>query len=286
VLRDNRGHNWQITSNLQREIREGLSANVAYYHTWYSNLMATDNTLVGPADYSPYSITAPANPALPGGGGNVIGGLYDISLAKFGQVQNNITLASNFGKRIQRYDGVDMTMTYRVSRGMTLGGGVNVGRTITDTCYVVDSPGELRFCHVSPPFQPQIKFSGSYELPFALQASGTYQDLPGIAQSATYAATNAEIKQSLGRDLASGGTANVTLIAPSSVFEGRIRQLDFRLSRTFRKNRRNIQAILDIYNALNGNAVLSEVTTYGPRWRTPTEILAARFLKFGIQANF
>jgi hypothetical protein len=151
---------------------------------------------------------------------------------------------------------------------------------------VVDSPGELRFCHVSPPFQPQYKFSGSYELPFALQASGTYQDLPGIAQSATYAATNAEIKDSLGRNLASGGTANVTLIAPSSVFEGRIRQLDLRLSRTFRKNRRNIQAILDIYNALNGSAVLSEVTTYGPRWRTPTEILAARFLKFGIQANF
>jgi hypothetical protein len=286
VLRDNRGHNWQITSNLQRELREGLSANVAYYRTWYANLMATDNTLVGPADYSPYSIMAPANPALPGGGGYLINGLYDISVAKFGQVQNNITLASDFGKRIQRYDGLDMTMTARVRRGITVGGGVNLGRTITDTCYVVDSPGELRFCHVSPPFQPQIKFSGSYELPFALQASGTYQDLPGIAQSATYAATNAEIKDSLGRNLASGGTANVTLIAPSSVFEGRIRQLDLRLSRTFRKNRRNIQAILDIYNALNGSAVLSEVTTYGPRWRTPTEILAARFLKFGIQANF
>jgi Carboxypeptidase regulatory-like domain/TonB-dependent Receptor Plug Domain len=286
VLKDNRGHNWQITTNVQRELRSGLSANFGYYRTWYSNLMATDNTLAAPADYSPYSIVAPSNPALPDGGGYVISGLYDISQAKFGQVQNNVTLASNFGTRIQRYDGFDMTMTARVSRGIFLGGGVNMGRTITDTCYVVDSPGELRFCHVAPPFQPQIKFSGSYNLPFALQASGTYQDLPGIAESATYAATNAEIKDSLGRNLASGGTASVSLIAPNAVFEPRIRQLDLRLSRTFRKERRNIQAIVDLYNALNGSAVLSEVTTYGPRWRTPTEILAGRFFKFGIQANF
>ena len=286
VLRDNRGHNWQITSNLQRELRSGLSANFGYYRTWFANLTQTDNTLVGPSDYSPFSLVAPTNPALPDGGGYLITGLYDISPVKFGQVQNNITQASHFGKKLQRYDGVDVTMTARVGAGIFLGGGVNWGRTITDSCYVTDSPGERRFCRVEPPFQPQIKFSGSYNLPFALQASGTYQDLPGIAQSATYAATNAEIKDSLGRNLSSGGTVNVSLIAPSTIFESRIRQLDLRLSRTFRKERRNIQAIVDLYNALNGNAVLSEVTTYGPRWRTPTEILAGRFLKFGIQANF
>src|SRR5206468_12815297 len=132
------------------------------------------------------SIIAPVNPALPSGGGYLIGGLYDISQAKFGQVQNYVSRASNFCTRIQRYDGVDMTMTARVARGIFLGVGGNMGRTVTDICYVVDSPGELRFCHVSPPFQPQVKFSGSYNLPFALQASGTYQDLPGITQSATY----------------------------------------------------------------------------------------------------
>jgi hypothetical protein len=52
------------------------------------------------------------------------------------------------------------------------------------------------------------------------------------------------------------------------------------------RNAGTSKVIVDMYNALNGSAVLSEVTTYGPRWRTPTEILAGRFFKLGIQANF
>jgi hypothetical protein len=76
------------------------------------------------------------------------------------------------------------------------------------------------------------------------------------------------------------------MIPPSTVFEERIQQLDLRVTRTFRFGSRSVQAVADLYNSLNGSAILSEVTTYGPRLFTPTEILAGRFLKFGIQANF
>ena len=125
-----------------------------------------------------------------------------------------------------------------------------------------NDPRTAAFCHIQPPFQPQWKFSGAYNLPLALQVSGTYQSLPGIAVSANYAATNAEIRPSLGRDLSSGanGTVTINLIPPGTVFEDRIQQLDLRLTRTFRFGPRSLQAIVDLYNSLNGSAILSEVT--------------------------
>ena len=41
-----------------------------------------------------------------------------------------------------------------------------------------------------------------------------------------------------------------------------------------------------MYNAFNGRAIPSENNRYGSAWRTPTEILAGRILKFGIQTDF
>ncbi|PYR26182.1 MAG: hypothetical protein DMF92_18990, partial [Acidobacteria bacterium] len=100
-----RGYNWETSAAVQHELMKGLSVNVGYYRRWYGNLTATDNTLVRPADYDPYCITVPVDSRLPGGGGNQLCGFYDVSLAKFGQVQNNITLASNFGEEKDIYNG-------------------------------------------------------------------------------------------------------------------------------------------------------------------------------------
>ncbi len=59
-------------------------------------------------------------------------------------------------------------------------GGTSTGRTLTDTCYVIDSPEALRFCKVAPPFQTQVKLLAVYPVPFwGLQASAAFQSLPG-----------------------------------------------------------------------------------------------------------
>ncbi len=291
-----RGYSWQISAQLQHELRPGIGFSVGYFRTWYGNFLVTDNQLLTPADYAQYCFAAPVNVALPGGGGNQICGLYDVSPAKFGQTQNVVTHASHYGKQSDIFNGVDITMNARFGRGGIVQGGFSAGSQRTNRCFVVDSPQELYNCAISPPWSAstQLKMSVIYPLPAGLQASATYQNIPPIPTLASYVATNAEILPSLGRNLAACGTrspcnstATFDLIRPNSFYqEPRDQQLDIRFSRIFRWNTVRLQPQFDVYNLFNNNQVNAITTRYGTAWRNATTVLGPRTAKVGLQVNF
>jgi len=286
-----RPYNWTGSISVQQEVRPGLSVNVGYFRTWYGNFIVTDNLAVSPADYDPYNITVPVDPRLPGGGGNVLSGFYDISLAKFGQVNNLIVPASTFGNRTQVFNGIDATASYR-RKGYSISGGMSTGSTTTDSCFVVDSPQALYQCHLSPPWSAatQLKFQGVVPLPKDFQLAGNFQMLPSIQQLANLSATNAIVRPSLGRNLASGA-ATLSLIAPGTTYtEGWNRQVDFRVSRRFKADRLSVQPSLDFYNVFNASPVLATQAAYSAtgtnQWNTITSLLGARTLKLGVQVSW
>ena len=314
ILTSHRISSVQASMVLQRELRQGLSTSFGYYRTWYSPGAVTlaNNTRVTPADYDEYCVTAPIDSRLPNSGQQVCG-LYDLFADKAGQVQSNTTfldklvdgsIVAPYGaqasvpERSNVYDGFDVTMQARFSNGAFVGGGTNTGRTNINSCQVVDSPGVLRNCAFENPFQTQLKLAGAYPLPWDLQFSATFQNLPGIAVSANYVFQNSEIiglvdRTGAPRGLTGATNVTVNVLNPNTVFEPRLNQLDLRFSKTFRVGTRRFEAIVDSYNVTNSGAVLSQNGTYsgapllnGGNWRLPTEILAARFVKFGFQANF
>jgi hypothetical protein len=144
-----------------------------------------------------------------------------------------------------------------------------------------------RFCAQETPLLARLKLFGVYQLPWQLQASASYQNVPGPMILATYVATNAQVQPSLGRPL-SGRARNVTvhLIEPGTRYDDRLSQVDFRMTRTFHFGRFRLQAMMDLYNLLNSDAPISINTRYGPDWLVPQEILQARFVKFGAQLDF
>jgi hypothetical protein len=106
---------------------------------------------------------------------------------------------------------------------------------------------------------------------------------------ATYTATSAQIAPSLGRQLSAGATAtaSIPLILPNSVYnEGWNRQLDFRVSRTFKFGRTSILPALDVYNLFNASPVLAVNSAYGPAWQNVTSLLGARVAKLGLEVKF
>jgi hypothetical protein len=292
----NREYNWQASASIEHQVRPGIAVNAGYFRTWYGNFTATDNLSVTPADYDPYCITAPVDARLPGSGTEMCG-YYNLKRANFGSVQNLVRPASDFGKRIEVYNGIDLGFDARFGAGGLLSGGVNVARTTTQ-CVVVDSPeaGRPGFCDVRPPWSAgsQFKLNGVYPLPWDVQTSAVLQNLPGIPVLANYNAPNSIIAPSLGRNLAAcptatgpcTATANVGLVAPQTMFEDRLTQLDLRFSKTFRISNGRVRAMFDIYNVLNASTVLQVNNTYGPTWLQPLNLLAPRLFKFGAEFNF
>jgi hypothetical protein len=279
-----REYNWDFASEVQRELTGGISLTAGYYRNWYGNLRVTDNVNVAPEDYDPYCIAAPADPRLPGGGGYEICGLYDINPSKFGLGNNLVTHASNYGDQKRVNDFFAVTVNARLRNGLQFGGGLDTGRSLDDHCFVVDSPMELLHCRVVTPFkaQTQFKVHGSYLLPGDFAVSAVYQDLPGPAVSAGYAATLAQITPSLGRSLAGGAsTATVPLIEPQTLFEGRTTRLDLRVSKRVRVwSNLRLQLNLDAYNALNSSSILLTNNTFGAQWRRPNTIIDPRIVQF------
>jgi hypothetical protein len=254
----------------------------------------------------------PNDPRLPNGGGYQVCGFYDVSVAKFGQVNNLVSQASNFGRQSNVFNGVDAGVRARFGNGGILTGGISTGRTVIDSCAQPDTPGQQvsgttlissQYCRATIPFkaQTQVKLSAAYTLKWGLQPSAVFQNLPGIAvgstsgppTGATWAAPNSVIRPSLGRDLSAcagaatcTATATVSILEPYTLFEDRYTLLDLRLSKTIALGRARLQPRVDLYNALNSATVLTENTTYGAQFRLPTNVLPARLLKFGLQLDF
>jgi hypothetical protein len=288
VLTGHRNDNWQFSTSVQQQVSDTVGLSVGYFRTSFGNFLATDNLLVAPADFNEFCITAPSDARLPGGGGQQVCGLFDVGPERFGQSDSLVTKASDFGEQTDIYNGVDVNVNFRGANGFMLSGGTSTGRTATSACFAVDSPEALRFCEVAPPFQTQLKVNGAYTLPYDLQLSATYQNLPGIPVSASYVATNSEIRPSLGRDLSSGvrGTKTIELIEPETRYENRIAQTDVRLAKIFRAGGSSLKVMVDVYNVFNANSILAINARYGSSWLQPLQILDARMVKFGAQLEF
>jgi len=104
--------------------------------------------------------------------------------------------------------------------------------------------------------------------------------------AANFTATNAIIAPSLGRNL-SGNAANVSvnLVEPGTMYGERLNQLDIRLARALRFGRTKATLQLDLYNALNVDAVTGVNNAYAS-WLRPQAVILARFAKLGLQFDF
>jgi uncharacterized protein YndB with AHSA1/START domain len=283
-----RPRNWTLGASIQHEVISRVSVEVGYHRRYFGNFELTDNLRVQNSDFDRYGITAPAHPRLPGGGGFVIDNLYDVAPGKFGQTQNFVTFASDYGDQSRYWHGVETSISARLRNGLTIQGGTNTGRLVTDTCDVlIDNPSP-RNCHVAEPFLTQLKGLASYTIPkIDVQVSTTMQSIPGGPLNANYVVPNAVVQQTLGRPLA-GNTANVTinLLNPGQMYLDRINQMDLRVAKVLRFGRTRTTVGLDVFNALNAATVLGVNQTFGAAWLTPTSVVQARFAKISAQLDF
>jgi hypothetical protein len=224
----------------------------------------------------------------------------------------HVRFSSNYGKQYEYWQGMDFGTGVRFANGTLLQGGVSTGKAVTDNCEVfakvpeggtagvstLGQPANIGgglagpFCHQEQPWLTQVKGLASYTIPrIDVQVSGTFMNIPGPQVAANLTVPNATIRQSLGRDL-SGGAANATvrIVEPGTLYGDRLTQLDFRVGKILRFGRVRANASADLFNLLNGNAVLLQSDTYSltnpTLWTRPITVQQARMLKFSLSMNF
>jgi len=301
---------WEFGVSIQQEVLPRVSVELGYFRRWLDNFFVDDNLATAPADYTPFSVTAPADPRLPGGGGYTISGLYDVVPAKFGQVNDYYTKAENFGEWYQHYNGVLLNVTARPASGLTVQGGLLTGQTVRDLCGIRDVNPELTYvtpanasgpgnvyaspvfpyCHASSGFTTRVTGLSAYTIPkIDVLVSGTFRSEQGAPLAANFTVTNAMVAAQLGRPLsAPGGSVVVNLIEPGTVYGDRLNEVDFRVAKIVRIGRTRTNVGVDVYNLFNANPALTYNAAYSlalpfPR---PTGVLTPRFAKISAQIDF
>ena len=307
-----RESDWQLGVTVQQEVWPRVGVEAGYHRRWFQNFLVTDNLLVGPEDYQPWTLTAPRHPDLPGGGGYPVT-VYDPTPAAFARgARNFLTSETNFGPaRTWYWHGVDVTANARLGGGVTLQGGTSTGRGVQNTCATVvriDSP-DPRGCAVTEPWLTAVRGLASYTVPKAdVLVSATFRSLRatipflgangsatnGASISANYNVPNTVVQGLLGR-LPSGsnanGTTTVNLVEPGQVYGQRVTQIDMRFAKVLRFGRRRADVGVDLYNVLNTNDPAGyeqtfDYATQGARWLRPSSIVPPRFARVNMTVTF
>ncbi|HKF67809.1 MAG TPA: carboxypeptidase regulatory-like domain-containing protein [Vicinamibacterales bacterium] len=301
-----RPSDWSYSASVQQQILPNASVEVGYYRRTFTQYTTggtvTDDLNIGPNDLTPFFLTAPLDPRLPGGGGYQIGPLYNKTPAAFTRVQDLLVKSTkDVGDDTRVFNGVDVNFNVRNVKGFTFSGGTSTGKVINDWCAIVAAVPEASpsivaagatttlnpYCHTESPFQTSFNGLASYIIPkIDVLISGVYRDRPvlngtpnnastdqlggSMPANLTFTATDPfgqGIAQKIGRNL-TGGPFTVNLLTPgtfyggSDIYGSRNRSLDLSLKKIIRFGKNRFTAGLDVYNVTNADTTLFYNTTY------------------------
>jgi hypothetical protein len=305
-----RPYEYDTTVSLQQEILPRVSGDFSYTHRrWHGFFVTDDLNRNVDTDYESYTLRAPNDSRLPGGGG------YPITVfvpTVRTPAQNYETKETDFGpERKSTWDGFDVTFNARIRDGLRAQIGTTTGRAFVDTCATATAYNNVirgrasgpdpRGCHNVEPWQTTLRGLASYTVPKVdVLVSATLRSQPPLALTANWIVPNSEIAAALGH-LPLGALPNGRTTIPINDAEHRIwadnrqTQVDMRFAKIVRFGRIRADLGVDLYNLLNTNYATAYNSTYlfgldeTPRaagWGTPTHIYTPRFVRLNFTVNF
>jgi len=307
---------------VQQEIIPRLSGEFSYTHRTFSGFFVTDDLNRSIATgYETYTLTAPSDSRLPGGGGYPITVYTPTAAAAAIPARTYLTSETEFGSaRDSHWDGFDITFNARLRSGFVASVGTSTGRSIVNTCATATKYNQVttglvntelgpdpRGCNSVEPFQTTIRGLASYTIPKVdVLVSATVRSQPPVLLAATANTTaqwivpNSVIAAALGH-LPAGALANGTTTIPIGDNVNRIyadnrrTQVDMRFAKVIRIGRTRSDIGVDLFNLFNTNYATAYNTNYtyitdnSPRpsgWGTPTSIYTPRFVRVNYTIDF
>jgi hypothetical protein len=311
----------QYTVTMQQELMPRLSADFSFTHRSFHGFFVTDdlNRRAGgvASYYESYTLTAPTDSRLAGGGGYPVTVFVPLSNAA---PATTLIREEDLGDtRTSVWDGFEVTLNSRLRNGLVAQVGTSTGRGKVNTCatdglynQVNAATGALtgpntRGCNNVEPFQTTLRGLVTYTIPkidvllSTVLRSQPNQLIGGTpATSATWQVPNSVIAAALGHlpvGATATGTTNIALIDNEHrvYADERRTQVDMRVAKIVRFGRTRTDIGVDVNNLFNTSYATGFNTTYVyttdnvPRpagWATPSGLAFPRFVRFNFTVNF
>jgi hypothetical protein len=270
------GYKWpwarEFSAEIQRQLPANMVVSVGYTRREKLGNFGARNVAVPTESYTPLTVTEVNS-------GKTVT-VYNQAPALRGR-QDNVW--SNYEELDSTYNGTDITLDKRMSNGWMMTGGVSIGKTVGDIHAVGSDLNNPNFqfrrgiTGNDTPFS--FRLSGVYELPWAIQASGTFQHQRGFPELTQVSVGNNTIALTQ-------GTTNIVVEPRGTTRLPDLNQLDMSFRKVFRSGAKVIQPRLDVYNLLNTATVISRVTTLGNTYGAVSNIQRGALIKLGVHVDF
>ena len=166
-----------------------VSVEVGYFRRWFQGFIVDRQPRGhGRRTSTQFSVTAPLDSRLPGGGGYTVGRSLRRqpgAVRRDEQLHHLLRQLRHAVPAIQRHR---LQRQRAAAHGLTMQGGFSIGKTMADNCEIRAKLPEIAplnpFCHVETGYLPQFKLLGNYMIPkIDVQASVTYTSKPGLQVS-------------------------------------------------------------------------------------------------------
>ena len=298
-----REYNYEMTFGAQHQLRPGLAVNAMFYHRQRYNLQVSDRTAVRLSDYFPVDVAAPGVPSeglapsvitvynLP----NELRAVYNSSPVVIRAEEN-----SDISRTV--YTGIEFSLDGRLPGGGRMSGGLSLERTVNVACALQSNKNLQRNCDESRfdiPLRPEFKLTGVQPVPGGFDASIALNSVAGLARPVLWNVTRT-LRYSatctgpcrpgdlvINNPPLNAPTIALNLADPGTSFLDRYTDLTIGVSRVFNLPKGRIRAGLDVFNSLNGSAVITQTTdTASTSYGTPSVTQEPRVFRATVRYQF
>ncbi len=259
----------EFTLGFDHELLESVSVSVTYFHRQNRRLYSGRNLLVPPSAYVPIEVDSPA--------GRIT--VFNQDPDTIGQADRIIT---NIEGLQNNYNGVEFNLTKRMADRWQLVAGYTVGKgegifvrglndDFNDPNDNINRAGSI----INQDSTHIVKIIGTYLFPKDFTLSTNFRYFTGQPVEKQVRVTGLNQGSITVLDEPRGRTRldNVDI-------------WDLRLSKIFRADRFQFEAMVDFFNLLNSSPATAVINDVGPLFQQPLGILAPRIARLGVRFSF
>jgi hypothetical protein len=283
----------ELTVGVDRELFPDVLLNVSYLRTRERDVtgLVDQNINLWDQLFTQISLTEPGRDGVAGTSDDQPITVYNQNTA--GAVTSPINVNDN--RLATRYDGLDVVVSKRYTRGWALLAGYTYSRTRVDlTSLANPNAAFVNAAGESGGRRHNLKASGTYDLPYKIVFGGNFRLQSGLPITRTWAVPSALLRQ---------GAVTVNAEPRGSVELDWLPTLDLRAGRYFPIGGNRLELSLDVYNVTSANTVFTTRTNTGlatirvggdptapatqiQAFLSPTAVLSPRVARVNITYSF